>query len=175
MATPPKPPLPIITPIVTSTTPAADPAVSTPAVTTPVIAPAVITPAVIAPPGITPPVAIPPPVVTPPPPPTGVAPAPASITLNTLNSPVSSTVPAVAVQWDKSFNNFHSLTFGLTVTDSAGVSSTNVAKVTVVIQPVAGITGPGTVTAGTPIALDGSTSMGSVAKFSWTLLSTSTT
>jgi len=158
MATPPKPP---ITPIVTSTTPAASPAIST----TPVAAPVITT-------VVTPPVGTPP--VAPAPPPAGGT-AATSITLNTVNVPVSSTVPAVTLQWDKSFNNLHSLTFGLTVTDSAGVSSTNVAKVTVVIQPVAGITGPSTVPAGTPIALDGSTSMGSVTKFSWTLLATSTT
>jgi hypothetical protein len=155
MATPPKPPIPIVTPIVAPVAPA-------------------VPPAVVVPPGVTA-VAVNP-VPPAPAPPTGVT-AATSIALTAANPtfPTDSTTqtgPSVSVKWDPTFNNLHSLTFGLTVTDSFGVKSTNVARVTVVIQPVAGITAPATVVAGTPIALDGATSMGPGLKFAWTLVAT---
>ncbi len=165
MATPPKPPIPIVTPIVAQVTPAVPPA----AVVPPGVTPVAVNPV---PPAPVPPVPVPPA----PAPPTGVT-AATSIALTAANPtfPTDSTTqtgPSVSVKWDPTFNNLHSLTFGLTVTDSFGVKSTNVARVTVVIQPVAGITAPATVVAGTPIALDGTTSMGPGLKFAWTLVAT---
>lgn len=89
--------------------------------------------------------------------------------------------PQVVVQWDPSFANAKTLTFGLTVTDSLGTTS-NQATVTVTIQqkPVAALVGPnGTtannvVSAGSAIALDGSKSSpspGANVKYTWTLVS----
>jgi hypothetical protein len=87
------------------------------------------------------------------------------------------TGPVVSVNWDQSFQGMQSLTFGLTVTDSLKVTSTNVAQVTVTLQalPVAVISGPGTVSVGMPITLDGSKSTGVGLNYTWTLVSSSPT
>jgi hypothetical protein len=159
MATPPKIPAPVVTPIVTSATP--------PVPTIPIV-----------------PVPMPPtPIGTPPTTTAGPSVTPFKIALpkkgSTYPDPNVTTLqpatgPVVEVQWDPLFQNLQSLTFGLTVTDSLGVTSANAAQVTVVIQakPTAGLSGPGIVTAGMPIALDGSTSKGVGLKFNWTLVST---
>ena len=80
----------------------------------------------------------------------------------------------VTVAWDPSFANLQSLTFGLTVTDDLGSTSTQ-KTVTVTIQqaPVANITTPNSVVAaGSSIPLDGSGSTGVDLSYKWQLTST---
>jgi spore germination protein YaaH len=157
MASPPKP---ILTPVISPIGP----------LPKPIIAPTPITPG-----PITPII----PIIPTPTTPTGGSTVP-TISLTTANPTYPATTSdqnqaaEVIVAWDPSFANLQSLTFGLTVTDDLGSTSTQ-KTVTVTIQqaPVANLTTPNNiVSAGSNITLDGTQSTGVGLTYQWNLTNT---
>lgn len=106
---------------------------------------------------------------------TSASAVPITLTTSSPTYPTNASTPdaaKVSVTWDKSFANLQSLTFSLTVTDTLGATSTKTATVTIVPAPVAVLSAPQDVSAGSNIVLDGTGSTGVGLTHEWQLTQT---